>query len=1082
MISLAWKSLRHYRRSHLAVLAGVFIASSVLTGALSVGDSVRATLARTSDQRLGNIDSALVGNERFFRSGYGTSIGGVPVLQTRGSAATPDGRSRLNNMQVIGAPPEFWTQIGGVEAPTLAPGEAAVNTTVARRLNVTAGDTIIVRVEKPGVISRDAPLSGSTDSNDTTEALNVKVATVLDGDAFGNYSLKSEQVAPLNVFVPYESLEESLEKSGRANLTLFTGPLPTRDKLKKEWNLSDAGLFLKEVEGEMQLASRRVLFEPRTAEIVRALKPDAQGVMTYLVNKIEFANRSTPYSMVTAKEGMGPGATISQWLADDLQVDVGDTLTLYYFVLATGRKLEETSAEFKIERVLPMDHPDLHPDWSPEFPGVSDADNCRDWNPGIPVDLKALRDKDEEYWDKYKATPKIFIGLEDGQRMWGNRFGNLTAMRLGVTPADAADFEKQLAARIGPGDFGVQAVPVRKQARAAVRDSLDLGQYLAAFSFFLIVAALLLTALLFGLSLDHRRQQFGTLLALGFTPANVRRLAMWEGGLVSFAGATLGILGGVVFTRLILWLLATVWSSAGGGMSFVYAPGWKSLVFGALAIHILAKIVLWFSSRRLGKIEPARLLSGAESYETPLPKRKPRPFWKYVSFWLIILGVLGALGNLAWGLKADNPEHMAYAFYGAGNFLLLGGIAALAFFLARVSLRRTPSTSLAGFGLRNSARRRGRSLAVVLIMALGVFIVCAINAFRLNGAADADNRASGTGGFALVGQSATPIYENLDSKTGRAALNIDDLEMEFSTVPFRVREGEEASCLNLNRAQRPRLMGVDHTRLSSLDAFTFGASELSADTGNAWDLLAYKSDDETVPGIMDANSATYAMGLKLGDTISYEDENGGVFSVQIVGLLKNSLLQGSVIVSDSAFTEKFGSTGGYRYFLIDSATEKSTELKEELTSALRDRGLELQSAPERLAEFYAVQNTYLKIISTLGGLGLLLGTAGLAILMLRNLLERRSELALLQASGFSRKQAAKLALWEHWFLHITAVALGFVAALIAVAPALGFASDDFPLGLLLAIGAGILLTGIICCWAAARLALKYPLLPALRSE
>ena len=68
-----------------------------------------------------------------------------------------------------------------------------------------------------------------------------------------------------------------------------------------------------------------------------------------------------------------------------------------------------------------------------------------------------------------------------------------------------------------------------------------------------------------------------------------------------------------------------------------------------------------------------------------------------------------------------------------------------------------------------------------------------------------------------------------------------------------------------------------------------------------------------------------------------------------------------------------------------------------MTRALRDRGLELTPAAEKLNAFNAVQNTYLDTFQVLGALGLLLGSVGLGVVVLRNVLERRGELALLAA-------------------------------------------------------------------------------------
>ena len=81
-----------------------------------------------------------------------------------------------------------------------------------------------------------------------------------------------------------------------------------------------------------------------------------------------------------------------------------------------------------------------------------------------------------------------------------------------------------------------------------------------------------------------------------------------------------------------------------------------------------------------------------------------------------------------------------------------------------------------------------------------------------------------------------------------------------------------------------------------------------------------------------------------------------------------------------------------------------------------------------------VENTYLNTFQTLGGLGLLLGTFGLAVVMIRSVLERRGELALLQAVGFNRSSISWLVLAENGFLLLFGIAIGTVTALLAVLP------------------------------------------------
>ena len=81
-----------------------------------------------------------------------------------------------------------------------------------------------------------------------------------------------------------------------------------------------------------------------------------------------------------------------------------------------------------------------------------------------------------------------------------------------------------------------------------------------------------------------------------------------------------------------------------------------------------------------------------------------------------------------------------------------------------------------------------------------------------------------------------------------------------------------------------------------------------------------------------------------------------------------------------------------------------------------------------------MQNTYLATFQSLGGLGLLLGTIGLAVVQWRNVLERRGELALLRAAGFPARMLAILVALENVLLLVLGLGVGLLAALVAVLP------------------------------------------------
>jgi putative ABC transport system permease protein len=326
------------------------------------------------------------------------------------------------------------------------------------------------------------------------------------------------------------------------------------------------------------------------------------------------------------------------------------------------------------------------------------------------------------------------------------------------------------------------------------------------------------------------------------------------------------------------------------------------------------------------------------------------------------------------------------------------------------------------------------------------------------------------------------VVQDLNSRSGREFFGLGAEELAgVRVVPLRVRAGDEASCLNLNRAQRPRLLGVKPELLAG--RFTFASAAKGLDRRKGWELLRREqSPIAEVPAIGDANSIQWALGKKIGDTIDYTDEQGRAFKVRLVGAVANSILQGSLLIDEAEFTRRFPGESGYRMFLMDAPSNSVAQVSVTLSGALQDVGLELTPAPERLEEFNTVQNTYLGTFQVLGGLGLLLGSAGLGVVVLRNVLERRGELGLLLAVGFRRRALRRLVLAEHGALLGLGLAIGIAAALVAVLPAVLSPGTRLPcasLGLTLA---AVLLNGLLWTWLATGFALRGNLLAALRNE
>jgi hypothetical protein len=285
-----------------------------------------------------------------------------------------------------------------------------------------------------------------------------------------------------------------------------------------------------------------------------------------------------------------------------------------------------------------------------------------------------------------------------------------------------------------------------------------------------------------------------------------------------------------------------------------------------------------------------------------------------------------------------------------------------------------------------------------------------------------------------------------------------------------VHDGDEASCRSLGRPQQPRLLGVRAEALAARSAFAFD-EVLQPTTGSPWLLLRGASADGAIPAIGDAASITWSLHRGLGDVIDYTDEQGRSFGLRIVATLSGSILQGSLLIDETSFLQRFPSTPGFRMFLVDAEPADAPAVAAQLMHDLADQGLELVPASQRLRELDAVQNTWLSVFQCLGGLGLVLGSLGLGVVLLRNVVERRGELALLLALGWRRRTVRWLLVEEHALLLLAGAGCGVGAALLAVAVqlrSLAWAQPMLPVAVLVL---AMLLCGLCMVWLAAKWAL-----------
>jgi ABC-type antimicrobial peptide transport system permease subunit len=1129
-----------------AVLTGALLVGDSVTGSLR--DLTLQRLGRIDSALVaGHLFREALADEVSSDPGFKKYFDAAePVILMTGTLQAGAGNEvrRATKISVIGCRSDFWLLGQGGPRDELTGDEVAITQSIARELAVKTGDEILLRLPLVNAIPADSPLG---EKSDTSAARRLKVAAILPDEGLARFGLLPTQHEPRNAFVSLTTLQSMLEKSGTANTILIAaarapaaasneaGQTALKDALHPR--LDDFGIRIEQLAAPVphtNISSDTLVLSDKVVQTAeRVLKNDSpQSVSTYLANTIELgegdSKRKIPYSTiagVNSLPGIGPlldnagqpiqladhEIVLNDWAANDLQAKVGDTITITFYDPESTHgelRVRTPAPKFTLKAIVPLTKSDgqpaaaADPKLTPEMPGVTDQKSIRDWD--LPFELvETIRQQDEDYWDKCSTTPKAFVSLAAAERLWPSRWGVISLIRLPVaeslrdsdeTKASSPNETSQqletqirdrLSSALDPADVGMTFLPVRRMGLAAASGTTPFGMLFLGFSFFLIAAALMLIALLFQLGVSERARELGTLEAVGVDRRRITRLLSREGLVVAVTGAAIGVLGGIVYAWLMVLGLRTWWLDAIATPFLELHISWTSILIGCLSGILLSWLTIRFAIRRLVRRSVVRLLSGSADEPMAVGDKNSRgTIWPKVRIALLLM--ISALVAVGFNLQG---EAQAGAFFGSGAAalaLMLGEVRRWLRNAGRAAAALGP-LSLPKLSRLNAARNAGRSTLTIGLVASASFLIIAISAFRL------ETTDAGTGRFEYIATSDRPIHFNLNTDEGRIELGLDgagELLDTFNVYSLRLASGEDASCLNLYRPTQPRVLGVPNDFIAR-GGFAWAATDDSAPK-NPWEALNHnlggdEHGEPVVPVVIDAATAIYSLHLKgAGSRLTIRDSADHATTVQVVGLLKNSILQGSLLMSESNFLRLFPDIGGYRFFLMEHKSKDSEAgsqmLPKVLESALANEGFDVVDARAQLAAYLAVQNTYLSTFQSLGALGLLLGTIGLAVVQLRSVLERRGELALLRAGGFSRRRVMQMVIVENALLLIGGLIIGALAAAIALVPQWAPQSANVPWLTLASLLAAIAVTGLVAGWLATRSVLRAPILPALRGD
>ncbi len=1080
MLKMIFKSIFFYRKDAVYQVIITILLSAIITGSLFTGHSVRSSLRKTTYEKLGNTDIILSSGLRYFdaslagRISLSTGDKSAALLETEGYCSNfATGKTALN-VKIYGITNDFFS-FHGVDPVLIKTGETLINSVLAKHLGIAEGEEMIIHFREADPLPANAPFAPSKDDNGSRV---MKVTRILGPEQAGNFSPGVSQHIPGTIFLNIDDLGAAGDSIKKANRIIVKKESEANysDVLASSITPGDIGLTVRRSSktGEPEIISDRIFIDNLLVSDVLRKIPSGKPVLTYLVNNFRINDKTTPYSFVTALPpelfpGIDPDAiVINKWLAEDLDAITGETITLRWYDPLYNRKLEEKEKDFYISAIVGNDGLYSDPALMPDFPGISGSATCSGWDAGVPILMDQIRDKDEAYWNTFRGTPKAFISYESGKMLWGNNFGTATALRFPVSMTEE-EITGSLTGSFNPETVGFTVINARETANKGADESVDFSSLFLSLSFFMILSCIILFSLALSMYFDSRKNQTGTLVALGLRNRFIRKLLFTETLFLSITGAIPGLFLGYLVNMLIIRALNSVWTGAVQTSSLTSDFSIIPLVYGFLAVMIIASVIILIKSATFLK-NLTRPATGE------LKKHSPRTnLIVFIVFLAVTIILLVAAVVLT---KNSTP-----LYFLAGSFLL----AAFVTLIRYVYVKEVPKSSAAD-NMKSNIRRKYYSfhpsqiVTPVIFIAAGIFAVMVTGANRMVLTDKMLRPEGGTGGYLLWAESAVPVKISLNSPEGRKEFGLGEEDLKDLEIMQAGRvSGDDASCLNLNMVSSPPLLGVDASAFTERGSFSFASWLRKTGAVNPWELLEKNPGQNTIYGIADQTVLQWGLKKRTGDTLIFQAENGQPLYVIICAGLKSSVFQGYLLISNKNLSMYFPSVEGASVFLIDGKAEFSELYRNTLNGRLSGYGFSTEDAGEKLASFFQVTNTYLNVFAVLGAFGMILGIAGLGFVLLRNYNSRRREFAFLSATGFPESGIRNLILKDQLIILLWGVITGTVSGLTATLPSI-LSGNEMPWRLILIMILSIIISGTAVLYMSVRSIRSNTLISQLRIE
>ena len=645
---------------------------------------------------------------------------------------------------------------------------------------------------------------------------------------------------------------------------------------------------------------------------------------------------------------------------------------------------------------------------------------------------------------------------------------NVGGAEQGYLRSDAA--ASQLESHLPTSPSFTVAQAKADSVKGATEGADRLSQVFVLLSFFTIIAGILLIVNIFVMLAEERKGEMGVARALGMRRKNLVQSFVSEGLLYALLSSVVGMFGGLLIAGVILWGFSQVFQGGfGGGLVLTWTI--SDLLTGFAIGFLITMATIGIASFRVSKLNIVRAI---RDIPEPVPHRSTRRQLA-IGAVLVALGALGtvvslarqnlilqdagpsalAIGIAVLTMRITSPRRVFTAagilmlawllspwkffstataditlFILVGLLLILGGLLIVLFnseaFLAvatRLFWSRTwrPVVRTAIAYPMNKKFRTGATLASIALVMFTIATMSCIQAMVSSSISTASYRESG--GFQLLGSSAIPIpnWETAFtdySRTPAGSANIGDQhgipQARIRITPAAHPSVQYASSLiGVPSSWTPPLSLQVRAANYSNDAAAWAAIQSSADVA----IL----DGSVVPNNFGPNFGSFS--AVVGDVFRYTNATGAARTVRVIGILYEQFAQGLWVSAATVKADVGMEAASLFYFQVKDGVDvtKAGHDLERYFLAYQLITLDIQGLINQILE---TTMGVFNLLQAYLALGLIVGIAGLGVITMRNVVERRQETGALRALGFRKSMVLRSFLFELSFIALTGIAMG----------------------------------------------------------